>query len=1057
MVDPRKVPRTSYDSQATASDASIDKHEKLERYRDGSNSPDGPSLYPPKRTSSRYDAETYELEGSQDVVLDDDEEVGLMQADRDARTRRRRLPIWARLGSRGLKSRKKRPSVFAGCLIFSGVVLGFMLALPLLQWLSSNTPTSAPAPAPTSVYDSVSGVVNDVYNPFHEEDPSNVSSIWKQPASPDTADGHYALSNSSIFQVDFQDSGWDTFAKAAAGTGLPLKEVETKRQLMPLDMDIIFGGTLTPQTSDLEWSEEDPDEGVFSHVDWGKRNIYLEDVTHARKEKTGEGKIASFGGKSLIVEGANVKDGDGRRLDWTLYKFSPDVRWVLFYTSVTPQWRYSKKSRVWLHNIAQKKTIPIGSAKSKISYAAFAPSKAGAASKDPPSVVYVEDSNLFVIPRAGEKAIQVTTDGSATVFNAVPDWVYEEEVYGSDSVLWFSPGGSKLVYLRLDETEVPVYEIPKYNPDAYRAGLTTPYQKMTRMKYPKPGFPNPTVSVRMIDLDEIKDATKQGASVKPTQYTLHSPMSTKGKAVDEVDKLLSSDAGVKERLVTEVKWVSDAELLVKETDRYSDVMRLVKFDLKDKAVGADKVGEVVRKQDARADKSGWIRAAQTIEPLSHHNLSVDSTAYLDIVVSPEGYRHLAFYPSAASDKPIFLTQGKWEIAELKHVDAKRGRAYFTAARPTPALRNVYYVELPDWKASSSAASYKPKDPVALTDVSTPGTYDVTFDPKGAYYILYYLGPNVPYQKILSIDDPSFTLVLEENTLLRQLSSQYVKPSNTFYQLALNSTLPDGTPTVASVKEIRPHDFDPSGSTKYPVLMRVYGGPDSQLVDSKWNRADWHQYVSSTLGYIVIVVDGRGTGFKGQSYRSCVAGNLGTLEATDVNEAARQISHLPYVDDTKIGLWGWSYGGYLTAKTVELSKNLFSLAISVAPVTNWGFYDSIYTERYLKSPLTNKAGYETSSIHVTPAFSSTKYLLMHGSADDNVHFSSSAHLLDMLTKAKARGFRFRMFTDSRHSMSVRGAYRELFEEMNSFLHEVWGDGGKRGKVGKDRPSLHNSVE
>ncbi len=491
--------------------------------------------------------------------------------------------------------------------------------------------------------------------------------------------------------------------------------------------------------------------------------------------------------------------------------------------------------------------------------------------------------------------------------------------------MWFSPGGSKLVYLRLDETAVPVYEFPVYNPDHYRAGLTTPYQQMTKMKYPKPGFPNPIVSVKMIDLDEIRSATKKGASLRPTQFTLHSPNSDKGKTDNEVDRLLSSDAGIKERLVTEVKWVSDSELLVRETDRYSDVMRVVNFDLSPSRIqqqqsrtGTDVEGEVVRRQDARADKSGWIRAAQTIEPLSHHNLSVGSTAYLDIVVSPEGYRHLAYYDSASSDKPTFLTKGTWEIAELKHVDPRRGRAYFIAGRPTPALRNLYYVDLPDWKNPSASSSYVAKDPVALTDVNKPGSYDASFDPKGAYYVLNYQGPDVPYQKVLSVDAGSdFDLTLEDNSLLRQISSQYVKPSSTFYSLTLNSTMPDGSRVTASVKEIRPHDFDPTGATKYPVLVRVYGGPDSQLVDSRWNRADWHQYVASTLGYIVVVVDGRGTGFRGQAYRASVAGNLGDVEAKDVNEAASLIANLPYVDAKRIGLWGWSYGGYLTAKSWNL--------------------------------------------------------------------------------------------------------------------------------------------
>lgn len=1069
MVDPRVVPRTSYDSQATASDATVEERDE-KPYRDDASSDDAP-LYPPTRVSSRYHAHDELEDGLGGVRLDDDEEVGLMQADRDARKPHQGSRIWSQLRSSPHRSGKRRLTAFSGCLIFSGVVIGFMLALPLLQWLSSNTASAAPAS--TSV-----GTAKPSNN-ISADASMESSQSWKQPASPNTPAGHYALANTQLFKVDFQDPGWETVAQAAAGTGLTEAEVTSFKthdghDLMPLDMDTVFSGTLAPQTSDLTWSEEDPDEGVFSHVDWTKRDIWLEDVTHARHQKTGSGKVAPFGGKVLVVEGKNVLDANGRMLTWTSFKLSPDLRWVLFFTEETDQWRYSKKSHLWLHDIAAKRTTQLGSgpkAPPKVTYAAWAPRPAGANKDEAPTIAFVEENNLYVVPRAGDSAVKVTDDGAATIFNAVPDWVYEEEVFGTDSVMWFSPAGSKLVFLRLDETAVPVYEFPVYNPDLYRAGMTQAYQKMTRMKYPKPGFANPTVSVKMIDLDEIRSATRQGGAVRPTQYTLHSPMSSKGKAADEVDRLLSTDAGVKERLVTEVKWVSDSALLVKETDRYSDVMRIVHFDvargmlptIKAGSAGADVEGEVVRKQDARADKSGWIRAAQTIEPLSHHNLSVGSTAYLDIVVSPQGFRHLAYYDSATSDQPVFLTDGAWEIAALKHVDARRRRAYFVAARPTPALRNAYYVELPDWQASASSrtpATYTLKEPMPLTDVSKPGSYDVRFDPKGAYYVLDYQGPDVPYQKVVGVDDASFELMLEENVLLRQMSSQYVKPSSTFYQLVLNSTLADGSRAVASVQEIRPHDFDASGATKYPVLVRVYGGPDSQLVDARWARADWHQYVASTLGYIVVVVDARGTGFRGQAYRATVAGKLGDAEAHDVNEAAAAIATLPYVDEKRVGVWGWSYGGYLTAKSVELDQKVFSLAVSVAPVTSWAFYDSVYTERYMKSPHTNRKGYDASAVHVNSAFGKTKYLLMQGSADDNVHFSNSAHLLDMLTKAKLRGFRFRMFTDSAHSISVRGAYRELFEEMTSFIAELWGAGGRRepkGAKAKNRPALHNSVE
>ncbi len=202
-----------------------------------------------------------------------------------------------------------------------GVVIGFMLGLPLLQWLSSYSPTE-PIAAPGTGSASSIDTTKASQSVLPSAVSANTSGIFKEQPSPNTPAGHYALSNTDIFKVDFQDPGWETVAQAAAGTGLPAKEVESFKtydghDLMGLDMDTVFGGTLVPQSSDLTWSEEDPDEGVFSHVDWTKRDIWLEDVTHARHQKTGTGKVAPFGGKSLIVQGKNVVDQRGKMLDWT--------------------------------------------------------------------------------------------------------------------------------------------------------------------------------------------------------------------------------------------------------------------------------------------------------------------------------------------------------------------------------------------------------------------------------------------------------------------------------------------------------------------------------------------------------------------------------------------------------------------------------------------------------------------------------------------------------------------------------------------------------------------
>ncbi|GAA6026398.1 hypothetical protein JCM10207_000164, partial [Rhodosporidiobolus poonsookiae] len=203
----------------------------------------------------------------------------------------------------------------------------------------------------------------------------------------------------------------------------------------------------------------------------------------------------------------------------------------------------------------------------------------------------------------------------------------------------------------------------------------------------------------------------------------------------------------------------------------------------------------------------------------------------------------------------------------------------------------------------------------------------------------------------------------------------------------------------------------------------YGGPSSQTVEAKYQR-DWNYYLASTLGYVVLRVDGRGTGNRGRAFRTPVRGRLGMVEAEDVVEAARIWSKLPYIDEKRIAIWGWSFGGFLTTKVIESNSSVFQLGMAVAPVTDWRYYDSIYTERYMSTPDKNPDGYFNSSVHEMDGFNHATFALAHGTGDDNVHFANTMNLLDRFTVGEVRDYHLRVFADSDHSISTRNAYWEL---------------------------------
>src|SRR5690606_2347521 len=232
--------------------------------------------------------------------------------------------------------------------------------------------------------------------------------------------------------------------------------------------------------------------------------------------------------------------------------------------------------------------------------------------------------------------------------------------------------------------------------------------------------------------------------------------------------------------------------------------------------------------------------------------------------------------------------------------------------------------------------------------------------------------------------------------------------------------------------IRPGGFDPT--QRYPVLLYVYGGPGHQSVTDAWQgtRYLWHQSLAAQ-GYIVASVDNRGTGGRGRDFKNLVHLDLGKWEASDQMEAARYFAGLPYVDRTRIGIWGWSYGGYLTALTLMKGGDLFRAGMSVAPVTDWRLYDTIYTERYMSTPAANPEGYADSAPldHVTGLASD--FLLVHGTGDDNVHAQNSLMLADRL-QAAGKQFDFMLYPKQTHSISDGNAQIHLYTLLSEWVRE-----------------------
>ncbi len=336
--------------------------------------------------------------------------------------------------------------------------------------------------------------------------------------------------------------------------------------------------------------------------------------------------------------------------------------------------------------------------------------------------------------------------------------------------------------------------------------------------------------------------------------------------------------------------------------------------------------------------------------------------------------------------------------------------YFTGAIDGPLARPLLRIGL---------------DGKSLTRISTePGTHGVQFDPTFRLYVDTYSRAGVPPVETLRRSDGTLVRSVAGNlALVRKVDALRLRPPE-----FLKVPTPDGVSLNAWI--IKPRDFDPA--KHYPLLLFVYGGPGSQTVTDVWGGAQylWHQMLAQD-GYLVASVDNRGTGGRGAKFMKLTYLHLGRYESADQIAAARWFGQQPFVSADRIGIWGWSYGGYMTSRTVFLGGGLFKAALAVAPVTDWRFYDTIYTERYMRTPQENQAGYDESASLTYADSLKSSFLLVHGTGDDNVHFQNSERLVERLEAANKQ-FDMRIYPNKTHSIAGGTTRENLYGLFTSWL-------------------------
>ncbi len=373
----------------------------------------------------------------------------------------------------------------------------------------------------------------------------------------------------------------------------------------------------------------------------------------------------------------------------------------------------------------------------------------------------------------------------------------------------------------------------------------------------------------------------------------------------------------------------------------------------------------------------------------------------------DGFSHIyLFDPKGKLVKQ--LTKGNWDVASIETVDEKTKTIYFVSSEEGPLYKALYSVTLDGKKKKIS---------------DQKGNNSPKFFTSNNYFINTFSTANKPQTYTLNKANGKIIKTLEENNDLQNTMKGYSLSKKEFFTFTTSENI------LLNGWMIKPVDFNPN--KKYPVFFTIYGGPGSQTVTDSWDRNYFWYQMLAQKGYIIVSVDNRGTGMRGREFKNCTYKQLGKYETIDQIEAAKYLGSLSYVDKTRIGIFGWSYGGYMSSLCLFKGADYFKAAIAVAPVTNWRYYDSIYTERYMQTPQENGKNYDDNSpIKFTDNLKG-KYLLIHGTADDNVHFQNTVEITTALINS-GKQYDLFIYPDKNHGISGKKTRYHLYTQMTDFI-------------------------
>ncbi|XP_033901188.2 inactive dipeptidyl peptidase 10-like isoform X1 [Acipenser ruthenus] len=655
----------------------------------------------------------------------------------------------------------------------------------------------------------------------------------------------------------------------------------------------------------------------------------------------------------------------------TRYAVSPDLHFVLLGYDVKQVYRYSFTASYLIYSLHTREVWELNPPEVADSVLQYA-----AWGVQGQQLVYIFENNIYYQSAMNKSSLRLTSSGKqGVIFNGIADWLYEEVLLQSHVAHWWSPDGERLAFLMINDSLVPSMDLLHFTGSLYPKGQQYPY--------PKAGQINPMVKLYAVSLY----GTSETVELRPPEISE------------------SSDY-----YITMVKWVSNNKAAVRWLSRPQNTSVL--------ALCETTTGHCIQKHVRTTDL--WLNK-QNEEPV----FSQDCRTFFLTVPVKNGrhgaFHHIAMFSDLPGNEEVIvrpLTSGNWEVTQILAFDETQHTIYYLSTEDSSSRRQLYSV--------STAA---PSDPQCLTcDIHKDWCtyYSAEISPSIQHIILNCEGPDIPKVTVHRLSDMINVNSLENNTKFREamrgkktLHKETRTISIESYELPLQLTFPA--------------DFNENNL--YPLLLIVDGAPGSQLVTDRF-LLDWDSVLVSSHDVIVARFDGRGSGFKGMRVLQEVHQRLGTLEIKDQIAAVESLFKLHYIDQNRIGVYGKAYGGFLASLLLLSPERLFKCGVAVAPITDWRLYGSAFTERYLGLPSVNSRIYQDCGIpHNITGSSHHKFLIIHGTADANVHFQHSAELIKRLSQSNGN-YTLQIFPDEGHDIILTKSQYYLYSKVNTFFKECF---------------------